>query len=252
MRNILLTVEYDGTGYAGWQTQPNAIAVQQLLEGALQKVAGHPVELRSSGRTDAGVHAAAMPAVFCTNTALPLAAYTEGVNRFLPDDIAVLHAQEVPLRFDPIRDAAAKRYRYSIHNELIRSPLVRYRSWHVREKLDMTAMRQAATHFAGVHDFGSFRASNSGACTSTRRIDAVAIGQDGAMITVDVTGGGFLKNMVRIMVGTLVDVGRGRFAPEHIVALLNTPDRKQAGVTAPACGLCLMEVVYPASVFVKE
>lgn len=245
-QSILLTIEYDGTNYSGWQTQPNAIAVQEVIEAALLKVAGHPVSLRSSGRTDAGVHALSMPAVFQTTSTIPLKAFIEGTNRFLPSDIAVIDAVLMnDPNFSPIRDAIAKQYRYTILQRSIRSPLSRFNSWHVREKLDIGAMQKAAVDFVGFHDFGSFRASNCGACTSKRRIDSVVVSVHGDFISIDVIGSGFLKNMVRIMVGTLVDIGKGRFTANHISRLLQNPDRKQAGITAPACGLCLIKVYYP-------
>lgn len=245
MPSILLTIEYDGTNYSGWQTQPNGLAIQQVVEEALQKVTNHPTALRSSGRTDAGVHALAMPAVFKTSRTIPLTAYIEGTNRFLPADIAIKDAIEVDSEFSPIRDAIAKQYRYTILHTLIRSPLSRLNAWHVREQLDIEAMKTAAQQFVGTHDFSSFRASNCGACTSKRRIDSIAINHDGDFITIDVTGGGFLKNMVRIMAGTVVEIGRGRFSPDYITWLLQNPDRKKAGVTAPAHGLCLIKVFYP-------
>lgn len=245
MPSILLTIEYDGTNYSGWQSQPNGLAIQQVVEEALQKLTKHPVALRSSGRTDAGVHALAMPAVFSTSQTIPLKAYIEGTNRFLPADIAIKDAIEVDSSFSPIRDAIAKQYRYTILRSSIRSPLSRLNSWHVREQLDIEAMNNAAQHFTGTHDFSSFRASNCGACTSNRRIDSVTINHQDAFVTIDVTGGGFLKNMVRIMAGTLVEIGRGRFSPDYITWLLQNPDRKKAGVTAPAHGLCLIKVFYP-------
>lgn len=245
MRSILLIIEYDGTRYAGWQTQPNGLAIQQVVEEALQQLTRHPVTLRSSGRTDSGVHALAMPALFQTDTRIPLKAFIEGTNRFLPDDIAIKDAAEVASGFSPIRDALAKQYRYTILMGAIRSPHNRKYVWHIREALDLHAMKQAAEHFAGLHDFSSFRASNCGACTTKRRIDKVVIEQTDKFVTIDVTGSGFLKNMVRIMVGTLVEIGRGRFSPDYINLLLQNPDRKKAGVTAPACGLCLVRVMYP-------
>lgn len=245
MRSIRLIIEYDGTAYSGWQTQPNGLAIQQVVEEAIQKVTHHKVSLRSSGRTDAGVHAVAMPAVFQTETTIPLKAYIDGTNRFLPNDIAVKAATEVSPEFSPIRDALAKHYRYTINTATIRSPLNHFYAWHVRENLNMEAMKKAADSFIGTHDFGSFRASNCGACTSKRRIDFVNIEKRSDFITIDVTGGGFLKNMVRIMVGTLVEIGKGRFNPEYVESLLKNPDRKRAGATAPAHGLCLIKVYYP-------
>lgn len=244
MHTIKLIIEYDGTDYAGWQVQPNGVAVQQVVEEALLKLLGEPVRLRSSGRTDAGVHARGMVASFATSRDLPLQAFVGGVNRFLPPDIAILGAERVAADFRAIGDARAKHYRYTVYNAPVRSPLRRLYSWHVKDRLDLAAMADAARRFAGVHDFGAFRASNCAARTSVRRIDSVSVSRQGEMVIIDVRGEGFLKNMVRIMSGTLVEIGRGRFSPDHIDALLNAPDRKKAGVTAPACGLCLVSVSY--------
>ncbi|RII29453.1 MAG: tRNA pseudouridine(38-40) synthase TruA [Geobacter sp.] len=244
MRTIKLTIEYDGTNYSGWQIQPNGLAVQQVIEEALRQLLSETVRLRSSGRTDAGVHARGMVAVFRTSTNLPLRAFVEGGNRYLPPDIAIIEAREVPSSFKPISDAHAKLYRYTIITSAVRSPLHRFHAWHVREPLDMVAMRLAADRFPGSHDFAAFRASNCSAKTTVRRIDSITIRSEGDRIIIDVVGEGFLKNMVRIMVGTLVDIAKGRFAPEHISWLLQNPDRKKAGVTAPACGLCLEKVYY--------
>lgn len=244
MRTIKLTIEYDGTNYSGWQVQPNGLAVQQVVEEALQHLLGQAVTLRSSGRTDAGVHARSMVATFTTSRDLPLRAFVEGGNRFLPPDIAIQRAGEVPADFRSIRDALWKHYRYAIYNAPVRSPLRRSTTWHVREQLDLVAMQTAAAHFSGIHDFGAFRASNCAAKTTLRRIDSVSVSREGNLIHIDVIGEGFLKNMVRVMAGTLVDIGRGRFAADFIEWLLRNPDRKKAGVTAPACGLCLMDVAY--------
>ncbi len=244
MRTIKLTIEYDGTNYAGWQIQPNGLAVQQVIEEALYRLLNEKVRLRSSGRTDAGVHARGMVAAFQTTTNLPLKAYVEGTNRFLPPDIAVLDASDTPAGFKPIGDALAKLYRYTILTTPIRSPLHRFHAWHIRETLDLDAMQEAARHFIGTHDYAAFRASNCAAKTTVRRIDSVSVTRSDDFIIIDVIGGGFLKNMVRVMAGTLVDIGRGRFNPAHVAWLLQDRDRKKAGVTAPACGLCLMKVYY--------
>ena len=244
MRTIKLTIEYDGTNYVGWQTQPNGLAVQQVIEEALFQLLGEKVSLRSSGRTDAGVHARCMAAAFQTSAKMPLRAFVDGTNRFLPPDIAILDAIEVPSDFNPIRDAHAKHYRYTVLTTASRSPLHRFHSWHVREPLDIAAMKAAAARFVGRHDFAAFRASNCATKTSVRRIDSVDVSREGAFIIIDVIGEGFLKNMVRVMVGTLVDIGKGRFSEEYVSWLLLDRDRKKAGVTAPACGLCLMKVYY--------
>jgi len=242
---VLLTIAYDGTNYSGWQIQPNGLAVQQVVEDALEKLLKERVQVRSSGRTDAGVHARAMAASFSTSRNLPLQAFVEGTNRFLPADIAVQSARIVPDGFKPIPMAHSKHYRYTIINSSVRSPLDRMYSWQVREPLDLAAMAEAASCFVGSHDFAAFRASNCVARTTIRRIDSVQITRQGDRITVDVIGGGFLKNMVRVMVGTLVDIGKGRFTPSDIGRLLQGGERKEAGCTAPACGLCLIDVVYP-------
>lgn len=248
----MLTIAYDGTNYSGWQIQPNGLAVQQVVEEALERMLGERVKLCSSGRTDAGVHARAMPAAFFTTRNLPLRAFIEGTNRYLPDDIAIQNASQVPDGFKPISAALAKHYRYTILNSTIRSPLDRLCSWQVRESLDLPAMVKAAGYFVGRHDFAAFRASNCVAKTTVRRMDSIEIDQTGNFITVDVVGEGFLKYMVRVMTGTLVDVGRGRFTPEHVERLLLDGDRQKAGVTAPACGLCLIKVFYPGNNFESE
>ncbi|MDD2898416.1 MAG: tRNA pseudouridine(38-40) synthase TruA [Desulfuromonadaceae bacterium] len=245
MPTVLVTIAYDGTNYSGWQVQPNGLAVQQVVEDALEQLLKERVQVRSSGRTDAGVHARSMPAAFSTSRNLPLKAFVEGANRFLPADVAIQSARIVADGFKPITMALAKQYRYTIINSSVRSPLDRLYSWQVREPLDITAMQVAAGRFVGTHDFSAFRASNCVAKTTVRRIDSVQITSLDSRIIIDVIGGGFLKNMVRVMVGTLVDIGKGRFSPSDIDRLLLEGDRKEAGTTAPACGLCLIEVVYP-------
>lgn len=245
MPTVLVTIAYDGTNYSGWQVQPNGLAVQQVVEDAFEQLLKERVQVRSSGRTDAGVHARAMAASFFTSRDLPLQAYVEGANRFLPVDVAIQSARIVPDGFKPIPMAHAKQYRYTILNSSVRSPLDRLYSWQVREPLDVAAMEAAAVSFVGIHDFAAFRASNCVAKTTVRRIDTVSISREDSRIVIDVIGGGFLKNMVRVMVGTLVDIGKGRFSPSAIDRLLQLGDRKEAGSTAPACGLCLIEVTYP-------
>lgn len=245
MRTIKLIIQYDGTNYCGWQEQANGPSIQETVELALAKILGQRVRVQSSGRTDAGVHAEAMPAVFRTDSSIPLKAFVDGVNCHLPEDIAIQSAEEVAADFRAIGGARAKTYRYTIYNAAVRSPLLRRTTWHVRDSLDLTAMRTAAGYFLGEHDFAAFRGQNCTAVTSRRRVDAVIIRQSGAVIEIDVTGGGFLKYMVRIMVGTLVDVGRGRFVPAHVADLLQCPDRQRGGVTAPPQGLRLLQVEYP-------
>ncbi|WP_298272852.1 tRNA pseudouridine(38-40) synthase TruA [Geobacter sp.] len=244
MRQIKLVVEYDGTGYAGWQLQPNGVSIQETMERALATMLKVPVRLHSSGRTDAGVHARGMVAAFKTDTAVPLRAFSEGLNALLPPDIAVSSAEEVPLEFHPRFDARGKHYRYSIYRGERRSPLARLWAWHVRTPLDLALMREAAELMVGEHDFASFRTAGCAAKTTVRRIDAVDIVEEGDFLRIDVRGSGFLRNMVRMMAGTLVEVGRGRRTPRDVALLLSRPGSTPAGPTAPPHGLCLHEVYY--------
>jgi tRNA pseudouridine38-40 synthase len=245
MRNIMLTIEYDGTAYSGWQVQPNGLSVQEVVEGALARLLGAPARLRSSGRTDAGVHARVMVACFSTDRNLPLRAFREGLNTMLPDDVAVRAAREVPLAFNPRFDAEAKHYRYTILLDQLRSPLARHTAWRLPGRLDLDAMRQACAQFVGEHDFAAFRASNCVAKTTVRRIYSLELVQEGAFLHLDVNGSGFLKNMVRVIAGTIVEVGLGRRAPEDVARLLRGGERGKSGVTAPPHGLCLMRVFFP-------
>lgn len=244
MRTIKLTIEYEGTGYAGWQVQPNAVSVQEVLEKALARLTGETIRLHSSGRTDAGVHARGMVAAFRTGKSIPLRAFADGLNSLLPPDIAVREAEEAPPGFNPRRDAIGKHYRYTILNSRRRSPLNRLFAWRVAGDLDLEAMRRAAGHFVGERDFAAFRAADCAAKTTIRRIDSLEITREADLVFIDVVGSGFLKNMVRIMTGTLVEVGRGCFDPDDLPRLFKEGDRKLAGITAPPQGLCLMEVFY--------
>lgn len=244
MSVVRLIIEYDGTRYAGWQTQPNGVAVQQVVEAALARVCGVEHRLVSSGRTDAGVHARGMVAHFVTRRLLPVRAYREGVNRYLPEDVVVRDAALVDDDFHARFSATGKWYRYTLYRGAVRSPLAGRYSWHVRGDLDLQRMQQAAQLFVGKHDFAAFRASGCAARTTVREVFAVTVSTDGDMVHIDVRGEGFLRNMVRIMVGTLVEVGRGARCPGEIDAMLTGLCRGMAGVTAPAQGLCLMEVQY--------
>ena len=245
MPNIKLIIEYDGTNYCGWQLQPNGVTIQEVLEGGLLKLLGEPVRLRASGRTDAGVHAQGMVAVFTTTRSLPVAAFSHGLNNLIPPDIAIRSAEEVSPSFNPRANAVGKLYRYTILTAPTRSPLNRVTSWLIKEPLDLPAMREAARAFIGEHDFRAFQAANCAAKTTVRTITGMDITTDHeGFITIDVRGTGFLRNMVRIMVGTLVTVGRGKMEPGVVGRLLAEGDRSKAGATAPPQGLCLVEVYY--------
>ena len=244
MKTILLTLEYDGTDFVGWQIQPNGRSVQEVLEAALARVLGSPVRVHSAGRTDAGVHARGMPAHFETAAGLPLAAYREGVNRLLPPDVAVREAVEASQGFHARFDARGKWYRYSIYCAPVRSPLLGRSAWHIRSALDLPAMCRAAQDFVGSHDFAAFRAAGCDARTTVREVFSVQLEQQGELLLIDVRGGGFLRHMVRVMVGTLVEIGMGRRPATDVTQLLGHGCRQKAGRTAPAHGLCLMEVWY--------
>jgi tRNA pseudouridine38-40 synthase len=244
MARIKLIVAYEGTAYVGWQYQPNGLSVQQCLEQALAQLTGQVHTLHSSGRTDAGVHALGMVCHFSSERQLPIKAWREGLNRFLPPDIIVRDAAIVGDDFHARFNACGKHYRYSILRDPIRRPLERRTSWQLKYVLDLEQMRVAARQFVGRHDFSAFRTSGCSAETTVREIFSVDLVEEGALLHIDVRGGGFLRNMVRMMVGTLVEIGRGKRPPESIAALLRDADSASRAVTAPAHGLCLIEVCY--------
>ena len=242
MRTILLTLEYRGTSYVGWQIQPNGPSIQAEVERALGELTREPVRIHSSGRTDAGVHARGMLAHFETTSSLPIEAFRDGVNAKLPADIAVREAREMPPGFHARFDAERKWYRYTLYRGKARSPLHAGTSWHLHGELDLDAMRRAAEFFIGRHDFGAFRSSACAAKTTRREIFRIDIATEGDLLHLDFHGSGFLKNMVRMLVGTLVQVGQGRRPAEDVPKLLNGTSGMRAGPTAPPQGLCLMKV----------
>jgi tRNA pseudouridine38-40 synthase len=244
MRTIRLIIEYEGTAYAGWQLQPNGLSIQEVVEGALARVLGEEVRLISSGRTDAGVHARGMVAHFVTSRDLPRSAFREGTNRHLPRDVAIRDADEAPSGFHARFDARGKWYRYTLYLGPMRSPLAARTSWHIRSSIDVDAMSAGAAAFVGTHDFAAFRSSACEAKTTTRTIFSVSLAREGDLLHIDVKGSGFLKNMVRVMVGTLLEIGMGKRHPGDVELLLREGVRSRAGRTAPPCGLCLMEVWY--------
>lgn len=246
MPRYKLTLEYDGTRYVGWQTQPNGIAIQQVLAKALEELLDGPTHVLAAGRTDAGVHAAGQVVAFTTSRSLPLKAYRMGLNGLLPDDIAVVDVTEVPDNFDPRRWAKGKRYRYRISNRPTRSPLRRRTYCEIFAPLDVEAMREAAAVLVGKHDFAAFRASNCQAQTTVRELTRVDVsGVSRGDIEIVVEGTAFLKHMVRNIAGSLIEIGKGRQPVPWLAQVLASKDRTQAGPTAPAHGLVLEEVFYP-------
>jgi tRNA pseudouridine38-40 synthase len=247
MRHIRLVVEYDGTGLHGWQRQTNAATVQQHLEDTLAQLLSHPVAVGGASRTDAGVHARGQVASFRTERPIPLHGIRRGLNSMLPPQIAIRDATEVSDEFHPRFSAIGKHYRYTLLARPDRSPRWRDRAWHHPDMLDLEAMRRAAAHLIGEHDFAAFRAAGCTAKTTLRRVDSIVI-TDGELVCVDIHGNAFLRNMVRIIVGTLSEVGTGRRSAGQVAEILALRDRSKGGITAPAHGLELIAVDYPPSV----
>jgi len=239
---LKLTLEYDGTDFVGWQAQPNGRSVQQELEKGIERLCGEPVRVTGAGRTDAGVHARGQVASLRAPRELPLKAWTAGLNALLPDDLACLRAEVAPDGFDARRWARGKRYTYAILVTPVRSPLERGRAWEIRRPLDVQAMRRAAPVLLGAHDFSAFRAADCPARTTVREMRRLEIRQSGARIELVVEATAFLKHMVRNIVGTLVEVGKGKQPAGWVAQVLASRDRTLAGPTAPAHGLCLVEV----------
>ncbi len=264
MRNIKLILAYDGAAYAGWQVQPGRATVQGTLEAAIEKITGKQARTIASGRTDAGVHAFGQVVGFRTGSHLSVDVLRRALDAELPDDISVIDAAEVPAEFHPIRDAARKRYRYIIHDDPIRDVFSRQYCWHYRHgRLDTDAMGRAAELLLGKHDFGSFETAGAPRESSVRTIFEISVkrtdgGRDsvgqcgagqcgagqGGQIIVEVEADGFLYNMVRAIVGTLVEVGRSARSEVWLGEVLQATDRSAAGPTAPPQGLFLGNVDY--------
>lgn len=244
-KNFKLTIEYDGTHYHGWQVQPNGISIQQEIESALHTMTRQKVKLLGSGRTDAGVHALGQVANFACNTAMTPEAFQKGLNSILPDDIVIRHISQVPAEFHARFNAKNKCYRYHILNQPVPSAIERYYTWWIRSPLDLPAMNAAADHIIGKHDFKAFEGTGSPRSHTDRHImEATFKGQSPGRISFDVRANGFLRYMVRNLVGTLVDVGLGKIPPDRMKCILDSKDRTQASATAPARGLFLIEVEY--------
>jgi tRNA pseudouridine38-40 synthase len=248
MRCLKLTIAYDGTAYAGWQVQSGQRTVQEVLEQTLAKITGQSLRVVASGRTDAGVHALGQVVSFRTESRLPAEVFFRALNAELPEDIAVLQAREMPESFHALRDAVRKRYRYIIHNGPGRDVFQRHYAWHYFRPLDVAAMRLAAQTLLGTHDFSSFETSGAERRTSVRTIYEIEVrrGPEDAshVITTEVEADGFLYNMVRAIVGTLVEVGRGVQPASWVADVLAAADRRRAGPTAPPQGLFLVKVDY--------
>lgn len=243
-RNLKLTIAYDGTAYNGWQVQPNGTTIQGQLENAAAKFSGIWSRLEGSGRTDAGVHAWGQVASWRYTGKLPLVRIQAAFNSLLPKDIVVRRVEEVTATFHARKSARAKTYLYIIDNGPFANPLLRNHVWHIRQSLDLNALRLASGFLLGEHNFHSFKAVDGETATSTRTLIQLRWLKRGPYLMCFVKGTGFLKNMVRIIVGTLADFGRGKYPPQKMADIISAGERTAAGITAPARGLILRSVDY--------
>ena len=244
MRNIKLVIEYDGKGFNGWQKQPNKLNIQGEIEKAIGEITGEEIELIASGRTDAGVHSLGQVANFKTNSKIDIDKFPYAINSKLKKSIVIKSAEEVPERFHSRYSVHSKTYRYTINNSKFGTALYRDMEYHFPIKLDENKMQEAAKYFEGEHDFKAFKASGTSSKSSVRIIYKAVVKRQDDRVIIELTGNGFLYNMVRIIAGTLVDVGIGKIKPEEIKNIIEEKDRKKAGKTLPARGLCLLEVQY--------
>ncbi|HWI61619.1 MAG TPA: tRNA pseudouridine(38-40) synthase TruA [Symbiobacteriaceae bacterium] len=246
MATIKLTLQYDGTRYAGFQRQPNGVTIQEKLENALRRTTGDEALKigAAAGRTDAGVHARGQVVHFRTESRIPIDRWPYALNQHLPDDIVVFGAETVPDDFHARYWAVSKRYRYTIEHAPFQSPMSRLYAYHWGKELNFDLMLKAAALIEGQHDFAAFRSTGGSAKTSVRTVSCLAVVRQGPYLLIDIAADGFLYNMVRIIAGTLLEVGAGRRTPEMVRKALETGQRSLAGKTLPAHGLSLEEVTY--------
>lgn len=244
-KRIKLTIAYDGTNYCGWQVQPNGITVEEVVNKALGKLTGEEIAVIGASRTDSGVHALGNVAVFDSATSIPPERIAMALNQRLPDDIVVVQSEEVAPDFHPRYCDCEKTYEYHIINTRTPIPTKRLTNYFVSYDLDVSKMQQAADYLVGKHDFVSFCNVRTQVEDTVRTVTELEVLRQGEEITIRISGNGFLYNMVRIIVGTLIRVGRGFYTPENVKEILEAKDRKAAGVTAPAHGLMLVEIRYP-------
>lgn len=236
----MLIVAYDGTAYCGWQLQPGKETIEGVLNRCLGELTGEPIEVIGASRTDAGVHALGNIAVFDTDSPIPADKFSYALNQRLPEDIRIQGSRAVAADFHPRHCTSRKTYEYRIYNAPFSLPTKRLYAYFTYAPLEIDLMREGASYLLGEHDFRSFCSVNTQARTTVRRIDAIEVCRQGGEIIIRIAGGGFLYNMVRIIAGTLMEVGRGQIPPEQVQDILEACDRQAAGPTAPACGLTLV------------
>lgn len=241
MKRVMLTVAYDGTNYHGWQVQPNGETIEGVLNRCLSLLLGEKIEVIGASRTDSGVHALGNIAVFDTETSIPAEKIAYALNARLPEDIKVQESKEVEPSFHPRHCDSRKTYEYRIYNAAFPMPTQRLYAHFSYTPYDIDRMCEAAAYFVGTHDFKSFCSTDAQVENTVRQIEDIKVWKEENMITIRVTGRGFLYNMVRIMAGTLMEVGRGYKEPQEIERILEAKDRNAAGPTAPACGLTLIK-----------
>jgi len=245
MRNIKLTIEYDGKDFNGWQKQPDKLNIQGTIEKAIEQITGEVVDLNASGRTDRGVHALGQVANFKTNSNLPIEKFPIALNSNLKKSIRIKQAEEVEENFHSRLSCKRKTYRYVINNSQYGTAIYRNLETHIPMKLDIEKMQEAVKYFVGEHDFKAFKASGTSSKSSVRTIyDAKVIKMPDDKIWIELTGSGFLYNMVRIISGTLVEVGMGKIEPKEIEDIIKSQKRENAGKTLPPQGLYLVNVEY--------
>ena len=245
MRNIKLVIEYDGKDFNGWQKQPNKLNIQGEIERAISEITKEDnIELNASGRTDAGVHALGQVANFKTNCSIPVEKFPIAINTKVKKSIVIKSAEEVEERFHSRYNCKQKTYRYVINNSEYGSAIYRNQEYHVPQKLDVESMKKAVKYFEGEHDFKGFKASGTSSKNSVRKIFKTNIEVHDDRIFIELTGSGFLYNMVRIISGTLVDVGLGKIKSDEIPEIIKSGDRQKAGKTLPPQGLYLLKVEY--------
>lgn len=244
MKRVKLIVAYDGTNYSGWQLQKNAVTIEQKINEALFDLLGEEIQVIGASRTDAGVHSLGNVCVFDTNTRMPAEKISYALNTRLPSDIVVQNSCEVAEDFHPRAGKSAKTYEYRILNRAFRDPTRRLDTYFYHYDLDVEAMQKAASYLEGEHDFKSFCSVHAQVETTVRTIYHCIVVRDEDIIRIRVTGNGFLYNMVRIIAGTLIEVGAGKRKPEQILEMLEATDRQCAGPTAPACGLTMIGIKY--------
>lgn len=244
MKNIKLTIEYNGKDFNGWQKQPTKLNIQGEIERAIEEITGEQVDLIASGRTDAGVHAFKQIANFKTNSEFDVNKYPIALNSKLKQSIRIKKAEEVEERFHSRYNCKQKTYRYIINNSEYGSAIYKNLEYHIPNKLDVEKMQEAVKYFEGEHDFKAFKASGTSSKSSIRTIYKAEVKKDEEKIIIELTGNGFLYNMVRIISGTLVDVGLGKIKPEEIKEIIDSKDRTRAGKTLPPYALYLVKVEY--------